>query len=117
MPTRIDGELFEAAKAAGQVQSRSAAQQIDHWARIGREFEAAPAVTHGQIERVLTGQMPYDAVDDPAQAVVRAVWDERIAERIAGLNYAEQFEAAGIQWAEADQDGNAIMRGPGSESS
>lgn len=114
MPTRIDGDLFEAAKAAGQVHSRSAAQQIDHWARIGRELEAAPSVTHEQIERVLTGRTSYDEVGDHAQAVVRAVWDERIAERIAGLDYAKQFEAAGIEWAEADDDGNVVMRGPGS---
>ncbi len=40
MPTRIDGDLFEAAKRAGRVNSRSAAQQLDHWARIGRELEA-----------------------------------------------------------------------------
>ena len=32
MPTRIDGDLFEAAKVAGEAQSRSAAQQLDHWA-------------------------------------------------------------------------------------
>lgn len=37
MPTRVDGDLFDAAKSVGAIASRSAAQQISHWARIGRE--------------------------------------------------------------------------------
>lgn len=111
MPTRIDGDLFEAARAAGQVHSRSAAQQLDHWARIGRELEASPAVTHDAIERVLTGRAPYDEVDDRGQAVVRAAWDEEISARISGLDYTERLQASGTSWAEADGDGNVVVRG------
>jgi hypothetical protein len=111
MPTRIDGDLFEAAKAAGQVHSRSAAQQLDHWARIGRELEASPAVTHDTIERVLTGRIAYDDVDDRSQAVVRAAWDEQIAKRISGLDFTERLDSTGAPWAEADDDGNVVVRG------
>lgn len=116
MPTRIDGDLFEAAKAAGRVHSRSAAQQLDHWARIGRELEASPAVTHDAIERVLTGRAAYDEVNDQAQAVVRATWDEQITARIAGLDFTERLEASGLPWAEGDEDGDVIVRGPGAPS-
>jgi len=113
MPTRIDGDLFDAAKRAGQVNSRSAAQQLDHWARIGRELEASPAVTHDAIERVLAGQVSYDAVDDRTQAVVRAAWDEELAARIAGLDLTEDLRAAGRPWAEAGDDGAVVVRDPG----
>ncbi|MDY7541788.1 MULTISPECIES: TA system antitoxin ParD family protein [unclassified Cryobacterium] len=41
---RVDRDLFEAAKSAGAVVRRSAAEQIRHWARIGREFENAARV-------------------------------------------------------------------------
>lgn len=112
MPTRIDGDLFEAAKAAGQVHSRSAAQQIDHWARIGRELEAAPAVTHDLIARVLTGRASYDVAGDRAQAVIRAAWDEEIGARIAGLDFTERLDASGTSWAEADDDGRIIEHAP-----
>ena len=70
MPTRIDGDLFEAAKVAGEAQSRSAAQQLDHWVRIGRELDASPAVTRRQIDDVLAGRTQYDDLTDRAQAVV-----------------------------------------------
>jgi hypothetical protein len=114
MPTRIDGDLFEAAKAVGQVHSRSAAQQIGHWARIGRELEASPSVTHDAIERVLTGSLKYDAVDEHAQAAVRATWGEEIAAKIADLDFTEQLLASGRPWAEADDDGAIVVRQPAS---
>lgn len=116
MPTRIDGDLFEAAKAAGRLHSRSAAQQLAHWARIGRQFEASPNVTHDAINRVLSGQLAYDDIDEDAQAAVRATWDEGIAARIAGLDFTKRLEASGLPWAEADPDGTLVTHGPGSAS-
>ncbi|MEO7373717.1 MAG: hypothetical protein ABIW36_07410, partial [Terrimesophilobacter sp.] len=83
MPTRIDGDLFGAAKVAGEAQSRSAAQQLDHWARIGRELEASPTITHDAINKVLAGQASYDSLPENAQAMVRVAWDEQISARIA----------------------------------
>lgn len=110
MPSRVERELFEAARAAGKVNSRSAAQQLDHWARIGRELEASPSVTHDQVARVLAGDASYDALGDRAQAVVRASWDQRIAERSAALSFEERLAAVGEPWPEADLDGNVVMR-------
>ena len=45
IPTRVDDDLFAAAKAAGALQSRSAAQQITHWARLGRQLEGSGVLT------------------------------------------------------------------------
>lgn len=115
IPTRVDQELFETARAAGQVHSRSAAQQLDHWARVGRELEASPAVTFDQVARVLAGDGSYDALGDRAQAVVRAGWDRRATERAAALNFEERLTAAGEPWAEADADGNVVVRQPRAE--
>lgn len=110
MPTRIDGDLFAAAKSTGALQSRSAAQQIDHWARIGREFEASANVSHRDVEAVLAGEGPYDALHEREQAIVRAVWDERFATRLASLDLEKKFEASGVKWAEADNEGNLVIR-------
>jgi uncharacterized protein HemY len=113
IPTRIDQALFDAAKAAGELHSRSAAQQLDHWARIGRELESSPAVSYQAIARVLAGQASYDALGDRAQAVVRASWDEQIAARIDGLDLTDRLQAAGRPWPEADADGRVVMRDAG----
>lgn len=111
MPTRVDRGLFEAARAAGELHSRSAAQQLAHWARLGREMEASPAVTQDTIARVLAGQALYDDLPDPGQAVVRVAWDDRVAATLAELDFTDRLRAAGKPWPEADEDGSLVMRG------
>lgn len=109
VPVRVDGDLFDAAKVAGAVASRSAAQQINHWARIGRELEASPGTSLRDIQRVLAGQGTYDELGERGQAVVRANWDEQVAERLAHLDLAAEFSQAGRSWTEADERGNAVV--------
>ncbi len=116
MPTRVDGELFQSAQNAARTQSRSAAQQIDHWARIGRELEASPRVTNHVLKRVLAGQGSYDGLTEESQAVVRAIWEERIAEQLGGLDLLSELRAAGDAWTESDADGAAVVRNPRSAS-
>jgi hypothetical protein len=117
MPTRIDQALFDAAKAVGELHSRSATQQLDHWARIGRELESSPAVSHEAISRVLAGQASYDELGDRAQAVVRASWDEQVAARIDGLDLTDRLKDAGRPWPEADADGRVVVRDAGASGS
>ncbi len=110
MPTRIDSDLFDAARSAGEASSRSAAQQLNHWASIGRALEASGTLSHRDIERVLAGNESYDALAEREQAVVRAAWDERIATGIAELDLAGEFEAAGESWSDADDEGRVTVR-------
>jgi predicted trehalose synthase len=109
-PARIDDELYASAKASGAVMSRSASQQVSHWARIGRELEAAGSVSSREVARVLAGQGEYDALGSRAQATVRAEWRERMADRLAGLDLATEFESAGQSYAELDDEGRAVRR-------
>lgn len=112
MPTRIDAELFESAKATGAAQSRSAAQQVSHWARIGRELESSTNVSHKSVSRVLAGLDPYDEIGEREQAIVRAKWDEAITARLASIDLAAEFEAAGDSWTDADAAGTVITHSP-----
>lgn len=108
IPTRIDRDLFDAAKTAGAMQSRSATQQMAHWARIGRAFEDSRLVSHRDVVAVLSGQASYDNLNTAEQAVVRATWDEQDAATISDLNFAAEFAAAGKGYAEADAEGNLV---------
>lgn len=111
IPTRVDGDLFEAAKSVGAIASRSATQQLSHWARIGREVESSPGTSQSDIQRVLAGEpgIGYDSLNERDQAVVRASWDEGVVERISKLNYAERFLREGSSWSEADEQGNVTV--------
>lgn len=110
-PTRIDDELYASAKIVGPLMNRSAAQQIAHWARIGREIEAGDSVSQRDITEVLAGRRHYDELTGREQAIVRAEWKERIDERRDRLDLAEEFAAEGRSYVELDEHG-AVVRHP-----
>ena len=110
MPARIDEELFEQARTAGQLNSRSATQQLSHWARIGRALEASQLLNHRDIARVLSGQLAYDTLSDPDQALVRVEWERRIEEARAGLDLSADFAAASDSWSGLDESGRVVQR-------
>lgn len=111
-PTRIDDELYASAKAVGAVMSRSASQQIAHWARIGRELEAAGSVSLREVAAVLDGRTRYDDVNAHEQAVVRTEWADRMSDRLAGLDFEAEATAAGEAFSELDEHGRASRRTP-----
>jgi hypothetical protein len=62
------------------------------------------------VEAVLAGDASYDSLPYAEQAAVRATWDQHISDRLDGLDFAAEFEAAGESWVEADEDGDTITR-------
>ncbi|MBT9597070.1 MAG: hypothetical protein IV094_13895 [Vitreoscilla sp.] len=104
-PIRLDRELAAAARDAAQTMSRSVAEQVSHWARLGRELERSPHVSVAEVQAVLRGARPYDALNTQEQAVVRATWDEGITATLAGLDLSRDFAAVGHRYAELDEHG------------
>lgn len=111
-PVRLDAEITEAARVAAARMSRSVAQQVSHWARIGRELERAQDVSADEIRRVLDGSASYDALSAKEQAVVRAVWDSRIDSLRENLRLDRDFDGAGYHYAELDEHGAVVVREP-----
>lgn len=114
-PIRIEDELHASAKTVAPVMSRSVAQQIAHWARIGRELEASPTVSHADIAEVLAGARHYDSLGVREQAIVRAEWAEAMSSRIENLDLAAEFVAAARSYVELDDDGNVAVRDAGTD--
>ncbi len=107
-PTRIDDELYASAKVVGPIMSRSAAQQLAHWARIGREVEASEGISHRSVAATLAGRHQYDRLTSHEQAVVRAEWAERMDVLRAGLNFADDSAAAGKPYVGLDAEGRVV---------
>ncbi|MCY3889547.1 MAG: hypothetical protein OXG34_12910 [bacterium] len=115
IPIRIDDGVYASAKAAAPAMDRSAAQQISHWARIGREMERSREIPHSDIAAVLNGETHYDDLDDPrAQAIVRAVWAEEMKHWRESLDLEAEFVAKGLPFAELDESGEVVVREPAS---
>ena len=116
-PIRIDGELYDSAKVVGARASRSATQQVAHWARIGRELESSRGISTRDVDAVLAGELSYHDLGTREQAVVRAAWNERIAAGIASLDLQTEFTEAGVPFATLEEDGNAVIVTPESSHS
>lgn len=112
-PIRLDRELAAAAREEAQAMSRSVAEQVSHWARLGRELERSPHVSVADVQAVLRGSKPYDALNAQEQAVVRATWDESIQATLAGLDLSAAFTAEGHRYAELDERGQLRIVGAG----
>src|SRR5689334_18897202 len=95
-PMRLDTELTLAAAAVAPTMSRSVADQITHWARIGRELESSPDVSPSRVQDVLKGARRYDDLPPLEQAIVRAAWNERMGQRRAGLRLDVKFASRGV---------------------
>ncbi len=113
-PIRIDHELYAAAAAVARLMSRSATQQIAHWARIGRELEASSEVSTERVAQVLRGASDYDELTAEEQAVVRAFWAERMSSLADALRLDRKFAAEGRPYVELDEDGNVVRHDPAS---
>lgn len=109
-PARIDDDLYASAKLAGEVQSRSASQQVAHWARIGREIESSTDISLREITAVLSGSRSYDDLNPKEQALVRAEWSATMDEKREALDLARSFAASGRPWVELDDDGEVVER-------
>ena len=111
-PIRLDAELVAAARLAAKTMSRSVAQQIAHWARLGRALEASPDICVRAIREVLSGAGDYDALSPQEQAVVRARWSARMQELREGLRLDRELREQGMAYAELDDSGAVVIREP-----
>ena len=114
-PIRLDAEIVEAAKRVAPLMSRSVAQQLSHWARLGRQLETSPEVSFDDVLRVLEGEGEYDTLSAEAQALVRSLWSVRAEERRRSLRLDLRFEATGVRYAELDDAGQVVIRDPGAD--
>ena len=62
---RISSELFEHAHRQGEVLSRSAAQQLEHWARLGLAVEQS-GLSVGELVELLRSEMAARSLPESA---------------------------------------------------
>lgn len=111
-PMRLPAEIYDSAAAAVHVTSRSIAQQVAHWARLGRELERSRQIDQRAITRTLTGKMQYDTLNPQEQVIVREVWNERASTALGALNYEAGFVQSGESYSELDEHGNVVVHPP-----
>jgi hypothetical protein len=94
--TRFDAALFEDAAAEGSRQSRSATQQLDHWARVGRAVSSAASPARFRVDLALAGQLVLAELDESEGVTFNAEVTASIEELLQATNYGDELAAAGI---------------------
>jgi hypothetical protein len=110
--TRVAADLLESAAAEGARQSRSAKQQLDHWARVGRAVSSQQTAARGRVEAALAGDLDMRELSVEEGVVVNAEIAAAIEENLAQSNYGELLAARGVTTVALNEAGEIVEHHP-----
>jgi len=116
-PTRFAVDLLDSAAAEGGRQSRSAKQQLDHWARVGRAVSLQASASRRRIEAVLAGTLPRTALRSEERTIVDAELDAAIAATAQVTAFGDALASRGVTTVALDDDGALVEHRPDGTSS
>ncbi len=103
--TRFDVELFEAAVDEARREHRSARQQLEHWARVGREFSAHETAARRRIAAAVRGELPLSELATDERLVANVELDVAIRERAAVTSFGRTLLKDGTTAVALDENG------------
>ncbi len=115
-PTRVAVDLVESATIEGLRESRSAKQQLDHWARVGRAVSLHETAARRRVEAALSGDMPLSNLHESEQLVANAELDVAIQTRAESISFGAHLTTEGVTMVALSDDGTLVEHRPdGSE--
>jgi hypothetical protein len=110
--TRFAADLVDSAAAEGARQSRSAKQQLDHWARVGRAVSSQHTAARRRVEAALAGDMQLRELTVEEGVVFNAEIAAAIQENLAESNYGELLAHRGITTVALNEAGKIVEYRP-----
>jgi ParD-like antitoxin of type II bacterial toxin-antitoxin system len=110
--TRFAADLVDSATAEGARQSRSAKQQLDHWARVGRAVSATHTASRRRVEAALAGQLATSELTLEEGVVFNAEISAAIEESLARTHYGDVRAAQGITTVALNEAGDIVEHRP-----
>jgi hypothetical protein len=110
--TRVAADLMDSAAAEGSRQSRSAKQQLDHWARVGRAVSGQQTAARRKVEAALAGELPLGDLAAAEGAVFNAEITAALEESLADSDYGAVLAARGVTTVALDEDGRLVQYRP-----
>ena len=111
-PTRVAVDLLDSAAVEGRRESRSAKQQLDHWARVGRSVSMHQTAARRRVEVAMTGGLPLARLSGAERLVVNAELDASIQSRAGSLSFGDALAAEGMTTVALDEDGALVEYRP-----
>lgn len=109
-PTRVASDLLAAAE--GERQSRSAKQQLDHWARVGRAVSAQTSAARRRVEAALAGGLDEGELSADERVVLNAELEASISEAARSIRFGEVLAARGVTTVALDEHGRLTRYHP-----
>ncbi len=106
---RFDTDLFEDAATEGLRQSRSATQQLDHWARIGRSVSSSTSAARRRVEDVLAGRLPMAQLTSSEGAVFNAEVTANVELLLDATHYGDRLAAEGVTTVALEDNGDLVQ--------
>ena len=106
--TRIAADLMDSAATEGARQSRSAKQQLDHWARVGRDVSSQQTAARRRVEAALNGELELRELSIDEGTVFDAEIAAAIQENLAESNYGNLLAERGITTVALDENGDIV---------
>jgi len=110
--TRVAADLMESATTEGARQSRSAKQQLDHWARVGRAVSSQQSAARRRVESALTGDLDTNDLSVEEGVVFNAEISAAIEEGLARTKYGDVLAARGITMVAMNDQGQIVEYWP-----
>ena len=110
--TRFAADLVDSAAVEGARQSRSAKQQLDHWARVGRAVSNQHTAPRRRVEAALAGELPLADLSVDEGVVFNAEISAAIDESLARTDYGRVLADRGITTVALDDAGNIVVYRP-----
>jgi ParD-like antitoxin of type II bacterial toxin-antitoxin system len=104
--------LLDSAAAEGARQSRSAKQQLDHWARVGCAVSSRHSAARRKVEAALLGELALAELGVEEGVVFNAEISAAIQERLADANYGEVLAGRGITTVALNEEGDIVEHRP-----
>jgi hypothetical protein len=110
--TRVAADLLESAAAEGARQSRSAKQQLDHWARVGRAVSSQQTAARRRVESALVGELDLQGLSAEEGVVFNAEIAAAIQEDLAKSNYGAVLADRGVTTVALNDEGDIVEHRP-----
>jgi hypothetical protein len=110
--TRVAADLMDSAASEGARQSRSAKQQLDHWARVGRAVSSQHTASRRRVEAALAGHLATGELTVEEGVVFNAEISAAIEESLARTNYGAALAGQGITTVALNDAGEIVEHQP-----
>src|SRR4029077_6801974 len=110
--TRVAADLVDSAAAEGARQSRSAKQQLDHWARVGRAVSSQHTASRRRVEAALAGDLALPELSVEEGVVFNAEISAAIEENLTRTHYGKALAARGISTVALNEAGAHVEHRP-----